>query len=156
MKTKLIAHNAVIAAMYAVITIAIAPIAFGPVQLRISEIMTLLAFISPAYIPGLVIGCLFANLASPYGLLDIAAGTLATAIAVVGISKTKNLILASLWPVIVNGIIIGAVISISAGLPFAATALGVAIDEFVVVTLIGCPIFYFAQVILKKYVYGRH
>ena len=65
--TKSLIMNAGIAALYAVLTIALAPISYGPVQVRLSEAMTLLAFVNPKLLPGLVIGCFAANLTSPLG-----------------------------------------------------------------------------------------
>ncbi|KEH85830.1 membrane protein [Clostridium novyi A str. NCTC 538] len=137
---------AIVAAVYAVLTAVIAPISYGPIQFRISEIMTLLAFIDPLYIPGLVLGCAISNLFSPLGIVDVVVGTTATFISVYMISKSKNLFIASLWPTI-NCIFIGAELYYLQHLPFWLTSLEVAIGEFVVVTLIGYPIF---RVLLKK------
>ena len=70
-KVKTIAFNAIIAAIYAVMTLAISPIAYGAVQLRVSEIIIFLAFYNKKYIPGLVLGCIIANLFSPLGLWKV-------------------------------------------------------------------------------------
>ena len=137
---------AIVAAVYAVLTAAIAPISYGPIQFRISEIMTLLAFIDPLYIPGLVLGCAISNLFSPLGIVDVIVGTTATFISVYMISKSKSLFIASLWPTI-NCVFIGAELYYLQHLPFWLTSLEVAIGEFVVVTLIGYPVF---RVLLKK------
>ena len=51
------------------LTVALAPISYGPMQVRVSEAMTLLAFVNPRFLPGLVIGCLAANAASPLAQL---------------------------------------------------------------------------------------
>ncbi|MBP2028837.1 putative membrane protein [Acetoanaerobium pronyense] len=134
------------AAVYAVLTMIMAPISYGPIQLRLSEIMTLLAFINPTFVPGLVLGTFIANLFSPFGLPDIIFGTLATWIAVYMVSKSKTLFVATLWPTIANGIIIGLMLTVFAGLPFMSTAAYVALGQFIVVTLLGYPIF---KVIMK-------
>lgn len=68
-------RTAVIAALYAAITMALAPISYGQIQFRVSEAMTLLAFIDPLYIPGLVLGCVLANLSSPLGAIDVVVGS---------------------------------------------------------------------------------
>ncbi|KGM94717.1 membrane protein [Clostridium novyi A str. 4552] len=136
----------IVAAVYAVLTAAIAPISYGPIQFRISEVMTLLAFIDPLYIPGLVLGCAISNLFSPLGIVDVVVGTTATFISVYMISKSKNLFAASLWPTI-NCVFIGAELYYLQHLPFWLTSLQVAIGEFVVVTLIGYPMF---RILLKK------
>ncbi len=73
-----------IAACYVVITIAIAPLAYGEVQFRISEALTILPFFTPAAIPGLFIGCLIANFVGGAVLPDVIFGSVATLIGAVG------------------------------------------------------------------------
>jgi uncharacterized membrane protein len=138
-----------IAAIYAVITIIIAPLGYGPIQFRISEVLVLLAFIDPVYTIGLTIGCLVANIFGGVGILDIVFGTLATFISCKGIELTRkvikrdtlSLIVASLWPVVINGIIIGLVLTYSVGIPFYIIASQIALSEFIIVTIIGVPVF---------------
>lgn len=79
---KRLVKTAIIAALYAVITLVLAPISYGPIQFRVSEIMVLLAFFDPFYIVGLTLGCFIANILGPNGLADIIFGTLATFISV--------------------------------------------------------------------------
>lgn len=79
-KVRFLALSAVIAALYAVLTYAAAAmnLAFGAVQFRFSEALTVLPAFTPAAIPGLAVGCLISNLASPLGVVDWVFGTLAT------------------------------------------------------------------------------
>ena len=58
--TKKIAIAAIIAAIYAVITVVIAPLSYGMMQLRFSEALTILPVFTPVAIPGLFVGCLIA------------------------------------------------------------------------------------------------
>ena len=109
--TKTIAFNAIIAAVYAALTILLAPISYGSIQMRISEIMVFLAFYNKKYIPGLVLGCLIANIPSPLGLWDICFGTFATLVAVIAINKLPNRYLGALAGAIANGLITFATIS---------------------------------------------
>ncbi|MFU0824637.1 QueT transporter family protein [Clostridium sp.] len=132
---------AIVAAVYAVLTVAIAPISYGAVQFRLSEVMTLLAFIDPLYIPGLVLGCAIANLYSTVGVVDVVVGTFATFLSVYMISKSKNLFIATLWPTLFNGFIIGGELYFILKLPFWLSSAQVALGEFVVVTVIGYPLF---------------
>ena len=88
--TSKIVKSALIAALYAVLTIILAPISYGPIQFRISEILVLLAFLDPIYIVGLTLGCLISNLFGGYGLMDITFGTLATFLSVSAISITSK------------------------------------------------------------------
>ena len=75
--THLLALNGVIAAAYAALTYVAAAmnLAYGPVQFRVSEALTVLPFLFPGTWPGLFVGCLVANLMSPYGPLDILIGS---------------------------------------------------------------------------------
>ena len=150
--TKRITRTAIIAAIYAATTLAIAPFAYGSIQFRISEILVLLALFDPLYISGLTLGCLIANMLGPNGLFDIIFGTLATFISLIAIYFTgkiiKNyklkLILSSIWPTIINGLIIGWMLNKLYKLPLILSMGEVAIGEFVVVTIIGVPLFLFA------------
>ena len=67
MKADSITKVAIIAAVYCVITWLISPIAYGPMQFRLSEIMKPLALKGRVYIAGLTLGLFLANLLSPFG-----------------------------------------------------------------------------------------
>jgi len=67
MTIKDVSRAAMIAAVYCIITWAISPIAYGPMQFRLSEIMKPLALKGRVYIAGLSVGLLLANLLSPFG-----------------------------------------------------------------------------------------
>ncbi|QGU94326.1 QueT transporter family protein [Clostridium bovifaecis] len=136
-----LAKVAIVAAIYAVLTVAIAPISYGAIQFRLSEVMTLLAFIDPLYIPGLVLGCAISNLFSPLGIMDVIVGTAATFLSLYMINRSRNLFVATLWPTLFNGFIIGGELYFLLKLPFWLTSAQVAFGEFVVVTIIGYPLF---------------
>lgn len=133
--------NAAVAALYAGLTIGLAPISYGAVQVRLSECMTLLAFYNKKFIPGLVLGCFLANLGSPFGLVDIVVGTLATFVAVYLMRYCANIMVASFMPVIANGIIIALELAYLAEVPLDISLLGVmfyiGIGEFIAVSVIG-------------------
>ena len=152
LKTKRLVRTAVIAALYALLTVALAPISYGNFQFRVSEILVLLAYFDPFYIGGLTLGCFIANLLGPNGTMDVIFGTLATFISVGAISLTakyiKNkasLVIVSLWPTIFNGIIIGWMLNVTVGAPLWLTMGEVALGEFVVITIVGIPIFKMIQ-----------
>ena len=71
---------AAIAAAYVVLTLPLAQFAFGPVQFRLAEALTVLAALTPTAVPGLFLGCLLANLFNPQNLgpVDILGGSLTT------------------------------------------------------------------------------
>lgn len=150
--TKRLTRTALIAAIYAVVTLAIAPFAYGSIQFRVSEILVLLAIFDPLYIGGLTLGCLIANLLGPNGPMDVIFGTLATFISVYAIYLTGKLIknykikllVASIWPTIFNGLIIGWMLNKLYGLPLILSVGEVALGELVVITFIGVPLFLMA------------
>ena len=137
---KNIAITGITAALYFVMTLIIAPLAYGAVQFRFSELMVLLVYINPAFAPGLVLGCAIANCFSPLGIVDVIFGTTATLCTVITISKTKNLFIATLWPTVFC-IFVGIELYFISGLPFFATTATVMLGEFAVVTCIGYPLF---------------
>ena len=82
METRLKAYRgAMVAALYAALTLGLAPVSYGAVQVRVSEFMTLLAFYDKGLIPGLTLGCLISNVGSPFGITDMLIGTSATFLA---------------------------------------------------------------------------
>ena len=98
--------NGIIAAVYAAFTIAISPLAYGPIQFRLSEILVLLCFFNKKHTIGLTLGCLLANCFSPTATLDIPFGTVATLLACLCIMFSKHLVVAIWFPVISNAFII--------------------------------------------------
>lgn len=144
---KQLTISALIAAIYMVVTI-INPFSYPAIQFRISEILVLLVFIDKKYIPGLLLGCILSNLNSPLGMLDVFIGTLASFLSFYLISKTKNLFIATLWPSLCNGILVGLELYLLGEVPSLLLAMGsVALGEFVVVSILGYIIF---KIILSK------
>ena len=124
--TKDLTLAAMVAALYAVMSYFgnVFGLTYGPIQLRFSEALCVLPFLFPATAPGLFVGCLAANLLSPYGPLDIVVGSLATLIAAVWTSRVKRRWLAPLPPVVCNTVLVGftigfAEVGITAALPAA-------------------------------------
>ena len=144
MKIKVndIVRIAVIAALYATFTIVQGDLAFLGIQFRVAEVFNLLAFINPIYGMGVILGCFLSNLYSPI-IMDMVFGTLATALSVFFISRSKNIFIASLYPVIINAIIIGFELYFAYQLPLILTIIQVATGEFIVVCIIGNMLFRF-------------
>ena len=145
-KTQLLALNGVIAAAYAALTLVASAmnLAYGPVQFRFSEALTVLPFLFPGTWPGVFVGCLVANLLSPYGPIDIIIGSLATLIAALLTQKTSHAWLAPLPPVVCNMVLVGGMLAwyevgFSAQFPalFAVNAVWVGIGEAVVCYVLG-------------------
>lgn len=133
-------------------------LAYGPIQLRVSEVLTLLPIFTPAAIPGLTVGCFIANIGS-FNWVDMIFGTLATLTAAILTYLLRNItfkklpILSMLSPVVINALIIGLEIAVFF-LPqdfsvwgFVISALQVGVGEIIVCFVLGIP-FYLA---IKKY-----
>ena len=122
MKTKstvYIVQAAVIAALYATLTILQNTLLPGTasmaVQFRVSEVLTILAVFTPAAIPGLTIGCIIANISSlsVLGPYDMIFGSIASLLAAVLMYLLRNKrllklpVAAALMPALSNGILVG-------------------------------------------------
>jgi uncharacterized membrane protein len=142
-KVKHLVLSAFIGSAYAALTIMLAPISYGQIQVRLSEALTLLPFFSKFSIPGLFIGCIIANLAGGYGLPDIIFGSLATLTAAIltyyiGKSNIKyKKYLAPLPPVAINAVVIGLILKYTLNLPLLITMFWVGLGEAVSCYLFG-------------------
>ena len=141
-----VALAGVVGAAYAVLSYfaAIFGVAFSAVQCRFSEALCVLPFLFPETAWGLFIGCLAANLLSPYGLPDIVFGSLATLLGALWTRRMHSARLAPLPPVICNAVIVGAVIAwestgFTAAFPalFAYNALTIGIGEALACCILG-------------------
>ena len=141
--TKNLCLSALIAALYAALTLAFQPISYGAVQFRISEALTLLPVLFPQAVPGLTLGCLISNLFNPMGatVYDVVFGTLATLIAAVLTWRMR----ASIWvralpPVLCNAGIVGLVLTYAYGIDMLwMNMLTVGLGEAVVCYVLGVP-----------------
>lgn len=140
-ETSFLARTAILAAMYAGLTLVIAPLAFGPVQFRISEVMVFLVLIDRKNISGLTLGAVLANYFSPLGIIDMILGGSASFISLYLMTKSKNIYLAAFWPCFINGIMIGAGLSYFYALPFWLIAGQVFIGQLGVIYLLGLPLY---------------
>ena len=104
---------AIVGALYAALTLLASAfgIAYGPVQFRLSEALCVLPFLFPETAWGLFVGCWVSNLISPYGVLDMVVGSLATLLAALWTAKCHRKWIAPLPPVICNGVLVGAVLA---------------------------------------------
>ena len=113
---KSICINALIAALYAVLTYLgnLLGLSYSYMQFRFSEFLMLLVFFNPHYTLGLTIGCLLANLISSAGIYDITLGTLATFISCILMilfsKKVKSLFLTGLIPCFINAFMVPLII----------------------------------------------
>lgn len=152
-KTHSLVFGAVVAALYVVLTylqnLIFPNSANLAIQFRASEALCVLAFFTPAAIPGLSIGCFLYNLTYAQALpLDFLVGTLATALAGVSMWKSRGLtvkgypLLGMLMPAFWNTLLVGWELTVYVGGGFAVNALCVAIGEAAVLLAVGTLVFY--------------
>lgn len=149
-KTKNITRLAIIAGLYAALTIVFSFISYGEIQVRLSEMLIILCFFSKDYILSLTFGCLIANVFSPFGIVDCIFGTLATFLSAIFIYISRRyfkfgLFVSCLWPVLFNGIIVGIEIAVLSDISIGLSILYVSAGE-----LIAMMIGYFVMKILSK------
>ncbi len=139
-KVTFLAYGAAIAALYVVLTLPFASFAFGAIQFRFAEALTILPFFTPAAVPGVTIGCFLANLLAGAPLLDVVFGSLATLLgALVSYRLRKKKWLVCLPPILSNTLIVPWVLRFAYGVPDAIPylMLTVGISECIAIGLLG-------------------
>jgi len=128
-RARAVAQAGMIAAVYGGLTLVtvqfLGPLAWGPIQLRVSEAATVLAFFTPAAVPGLALGSVVANLytlastGTPVAMLDVVFGSLGTLLGAAWTWRFRsNVSLGLMGPVLANALIVPAY------LPIVVKALG--------------------------------
>ena len=152
-KTRNLTQAALIAALYAALTYLQNFLIYGSatwaIQFRASEALCVLAFFTPAAIPGLSVGCLLYNISSGYALpLDFVVGTGATALSAMFIYWTRRVtikgypLLGMLFPAFFNALLVGWELTVYIGGGFWINALYVAIGEAAVLLSLGTALYY--------------
>ena len=140
--TNFLVKSAVVAALYAVLTLLLPVASYGPIQFRFSEILVLLVFYNKRFIPGLVLGCAIANLFSPMMVFDVVFGTLSSYIAFKLMQRAKNLYVASIFPILLVSVpAIGTWLILASDEVFLVLLMQFMLSEFVMVSIIGVIIF---------------
>ena len=151
--TRFLAHAALIAALYAALTylqnFLVPGSASWAIQFRASEALCILAFFTPAAIPGLSLGCLLFNLTFAGALpLDFLVGTAASLLAALTMWLTRKVtikgypLLGLLMPAVFNAVLVGWELSVYIGGGFWINALYVAIGEAAVLLTLGSALYY--------------
>lgn len=146
--TRSVVYAALIAALYAALTHAQNLLFPGSasmaIQFRASEALCVLAFFTPAAIPGLALGCLLFNLTFGGALpLDFLLGSLATLLAAWLMWLTRRItvkklpILGLLMPAVTNALLVGWELTVYIGGGFGLNALYVALGEAAVLLSLG-------------------
>ena len=150
-RTRYLAHAAIIAALYAVLThfqnILLPGSATWAIQMRMSEALCILAFFTPAAAMGLSVGCLIFNLTFSAALpLDFLVGTLSTYLAAKGMWLTRNWgrfpLPGLLLPALSNALLVGWELSVYIGGGFWVNALYVFLGEAAVLLTLGSALYF--------------
>ena len=136
-RTRLIAYGGVVAAAYFVATVVIAPMSYGPVQFRVSEILKPLALYDPIFAFAFLIGNGMANLFSPFGPWDYIVLPIVDCCAALLCWQLRR------WPyvaVIVQAVVISAGVAafplgMALGLPFLPTFVSVLVSELILLVV---------------------
>lgn len=150
--TRFLARAAIIAALYAVLThlqnLLLPGSATWAIQMRLSEALCVLAFFTPAAIPGLTVGCLAFNITYAAALpLDFLVGSLATLAAAWGMWLTRNVTVKGyplpgmLMPAAANAVLVGWELTVYIGGGFFLNALYVALGELAVLLTAGTALY---------------
>lgn len=154
--SRFLTHAALMAAAYVALThlqnMLLPGSASWAIQFRASEALCVLAFFTPAAIPGLTIGCLLFNVTSGLALpLDFLVGSLASCLAAVAMWLTRKCtikgypLLGMLMPALTNAILVGWELTVYIGGGFGINALYVAIGEAAVLLTLGTALYYTFQ-----------
>jgi len=147
-----LAHSAIIAAIYTVLcylqNLILPGSASWAIQMRAAEAMSVLAFFTPAAIPGLGIGCLLFNLSFAGALpLDFLVGTLASVLSAGAMYLLRDVkvrtlpVLGLLMPGIFNALLVGWELTVYIGGAFWLNALYVALGEWIVLLTLGIVLY---------------
>ncbi|MEW6226928.1 MAG: QueT transporter family protein [Bacillota bacterium] len=140
-----IVRAGIIAAAYAGVSYALAPISFGPLQFRVAEGLSVLPILFPEAVPALFVGCLVANVIGPYGVLDIVFGSLTTLAAAVLTRVFRRSMLAYLSPIVLNAVFVSAYLTALTGVPYWMLVLSIGASEAASVVVIGIPLVRFMR-----------
>ena len=140
-----LARGAIIAALYALLTIFLAPISSGLIQCRVAEALCVLPYFTFAAVPGLFVGCLAANLLTGAPVWDVVFGSLATLLAAYITYLMRRRVSKYLSPlpcVVVNAAVVGLLLVYAYGVPVSGpvAAAYVAVGEAVACFGLGLPL----------------
>ena len=147
MDTRDLSLAVAFAALYAVLVVMLAPISFGPVQLRVADVLIpLAALFGWPVVAGVTVGCFVGNAYFALGPIDVVAGPIANFLATTTILLLRRQrLLACIVGALPVGIIVGGYLwtffpppeSLSFLEPWAAMIVSLTISSFIVISVIG-------------------
>jgi len=157
--TSKLTRGGLIAALYILFTMPLAQFAFGPIQFRPAEALTMLPILFPEAIPAVFIGVLVSNTISQFGLIDIVFGSLITLLAALVTRWTRKSIVAWLSPIIFNALLVSVYVAWFIAdewwtpaywITYAQTAMSIGISQALVIFLLGLPLVAFVRKLYFK------
>ncbi len=145
-RTRTIVYSGMLAAAYIVLTLALAPISYGPLQFRVSEILKSAVLWNPAFAVAFGIGTALANLTSPFGPWDYVAMAVVDTLAALlcyGLRRTPVIGVAVQAVVIAAGVAVFP-LHLGGGLPILPSFIGVLVSQLIL--LLGGYFFLWRQV----------
>ncbi|NLE22607.1 MAG: QueT transporter family protein [Actinobacteria bacterium] len=144
MSSRLLVRAAVYAALYAALTLApgLNALAYGQVQFRVAEALTVFACFDPAAVVGLTVGTAIGNLGSPMMPVDSLVGPLLTLTACGIMYLTGPRVVALVVPVVVNAFGVAAMLALVLHLPYWASVVWVGIGEATVLFTLGLALLF--------------
>lgn len=142
MSARTLARVSVLAAVYALLTLLppLNALGYGPVQVRVAEALTVLPFVFPWAPWGLYLGCILANLGSPFLAWDLSLGAFASLASALLTRKMPSPVLAPLPPVLVNALLVSIYVAPLSGMPYVIVVLYIAAGQAVACYGVGYPL----------------
>jgi len=154
-------RGGLIAAVYVLMTMPFAQFAFGPIQFRPAEALTVLPILFPEAVPAVFVGVLISNTISQFGMIDIVFGSLISLAAALVTRWTRGSIIAWLSPVVFNALFVSVYVAwfiadewwtAAYWLAYAQTAISIGISQAIVVFLLGLPLVaYIRKAFFREY-----
>lgn len=162
MKNKNIVINAIIIAIYVSISLLLSSFSFGPIQIRVAEVLLVLCLYNKKYIFPITIGCFITNLIGFINglnpiVIDIIVGTFATFISGILVYYFKNIkifnlpIFSLIIPAIINGLLIGFELHYYFSIKLSLLIAYIGISEFISVCLLGLLLYKPISKLIKAY-----
>lgn len=131
---KFLTKGSMLAALY-IVTTAVNPFGYGMLQLRISAIISMLPFFRKEYRVPCIAAVAIANIFSPFGIIDVAAGVLLWTLSYYIIGRLEDVRAICIIAAIFSGAIIGGELSLMLKAPFLWNFVSIAISQMIVFSI---------------------
>lgn len=150
--TSELTRISLVASLYVVVTLMLAVISFGAIQLRLSEMFNYLALYHKRYVVAVTLGVIFANFLSPTWVLDVPIGGIATFLVLILCRAVTKNFKNEKWKLVVTAIVfsismftVAGQLTLLLGLPFFHTWLFVGLGELLSMTVGGFVIYFISK-----------